>query len=218
MKPSVLDVYTKLNAKLLEFPALVDSLQRKDLDFLTKLMQWIQDVETICKESNLSETAELAGFRSKIVAQDLANTRRLAKKEKTKVASEIMYDLQHLVLSVSRPYERKIHECRDIVRQLLGIIQQSGAITYDSKIGFQVLVDSIWSMLSNQSQLKPGAAKLKSLIPEQDILRIIAEEIDLADWTSVSEAAPATMSEPVPQEPQEKPKIRRKKRAMPSAS
>ena len=183
MQKSILDITYNLKSKLLEFPSIVNSLEKKDFNFLSNLMMWIKDTEEILKTYNISETSELAGLRSRILSPRFSDTRNASvKKLQIKIASEVLYDVQNTVLKVLKPYETKIDECRELIRQLLSIVNQTGAIKYDDNIEFQNFINGIWSVFINHNQLKPGAVKLQTLISKTDISRIIAEEIKLEEW------------------------------------
>lgn len=183
MQKSILDLTYKLKAKLIEFPSIVNSLEKKDFNFLTNLLTWIKDTEEILKTYNISETSELAGLRSRILSPRFSESRNVSvKKLQIKIAAEVLYDVQNTVLKVLKPYETRIDECRELIRQLLSIVNQTGAIKYEDSIEFQIFINNIWNLFINHNQLKPGAVKLQTLISNTDILRIMAEEINLSDW------------------------------------
>jgi len=85
-------------------------------------------------------------------------------------------------MSVIKPYETNVNEARDLLKQLLSIVKQSGGIKYSDQLDFQVFITSIWQLFSTHEQLKPGTLKILTLISQIDALRIIAEEIDLIEW------------------------------------
>jgi hypothetical protein len=56
-------------------------------------------------------------------------------------------------------------------------------MVYDPATGdFQQFLENIWQVFASHQQLKPNAIKLQSYLPQHDILRLMAEEIDLQDW------------------------------------
>lgn len=183
MQTSSLTIVELLNAKLLEFPALVNSLKNKDYNFLELQEIWMKDTETILKNNRISECAVLAGFRSKIIAPLFAESqRRSAKKRQMQIASEVLFELQDTVISVIKPFEVKIREARDLLIHLLSILKQSGAIKYTDDSDFQSFILSIWKLLSTHEQLKPSTIKILTLVSQSDVLRIIAEETNLTEW------------------------------------
>lgn len=183
MQVSSLTIIESLKGKLLEFPGLVDSMKNREFNFLELLETWMKETEGLLKNFNISECAVIAGYRSKIVAPLFAEPqKRSTKKRQWQLASELLFDLQHTVVTVIKPYETKVNEARELLVQLLGIVKQSGAIVYTDQLNFQAFISSIWQLCSSHDQLKPGAAKILTLVSQVDVLRIIAEEIVLEEW------------------------------------
>lgn len=183
MKTSSLTIVESLKSKLLTFPALVDSLQQKDSNFLSLLQDWMKEAETILKNYNIAQCSEIAGLRSKIIAPLFAESkRRSTKKNQLQIASEVLYELQNIILLVIKPHEIKVNEARDLLIHLLSILKQSGAVKYSNGTNFQSFINQIWAIFSNHEQLKPGMVKILTLVPQIDALRIIAEEINLEEW------------------------------------
>ena len=183
MQASSLSIIESLKSKLLTFPALVDSLKNKDYNFLALLESWMKETETILKNNNISECSHIAGLRSKIIAPIFDESRgRSTKKRQLHVAADLMYELQSTVLSVIKPYEQKINEVRDLLKHLLSVLKQSGAIKYTDETDFQDFINKIWKLFSTHEQLKPSTVKILTLISQVDALRIIAEEINLKEW------------------------------------
>lgn len=182
MRTSSVVIIESLKTKLLEFPSLVNSLQNKDSSFLPNLERWMLEVELVMKNNNISEVSEIAGFRSKILVPLFAESQtRSSRKRQVHIASDNLYEIQKTVLSVLKPYEIKVDEAKDIILQLLIVLSQSDSVKYDG-IDFQGFLNQIWTVFATHEQLKPSTAKILSLIPQVDALRIIAEEINLEDF------------------------------------
>lgn len=183
MRKSVVNLVTVLKGSLIEFPALVTSLEEKEFSFLEKLFSWIKNTEDILTTHNISEVSEISGLRSKIIAPKFALDKRISlRKAQIKMASEVLYALQHTVLSVLNPYEAKIEESRETIRQLLIIVRQAEAIKYDKNKPFDHLVNEIWFFVVSNEQLSAGAVKLQITLSMTDIHLLLAEEINLEDF------------------------------------
>ncbi len=94
-----------------------------------------------------------------------------------------MYDAQNCVLNVLLPQERKMDECRDIARQLLALVSQTKALTYTSEVKFEDFIQRIWWYILADNDLKIGGVKLKSMLSELDIIMLMADEIDIKDFS-----------------------------------
>jgi hypothetical protein len=183
MQISSLSIIELLKRKLLEFPVLVDSLKNKEHNFLESLETWMKETETILKNHKITECAVISGYRSKIIAPLFAESqKRSARKRQLQQAAEILFELQHTIVSVIKPYEIRVNEARDLLIQILSIVKQSGAIRYTEQTVFQEFINNIWQVCSTNEQLKPATVKILTLVSRVDTLRIIAEEINLDEW------------------------------------
>jgi hypothetical protein len=184
MRKSQFILVSQLKEKLQEFPMIVSSLEKKDPHFVDKTMHWLKTSEDIFSTYNISEVSELAGFRSKIIAARMAEGRSTnIKKNQAKAASGILYDIQNTVLAVLIPYEKKINECREIVKQLLVLTAQTHTQIYDQSMPFEDFIRKIWLYILSDNDLKMGAVRLKSSLSEMDILMLMGDEIELNDFT-----------------------------------
>lgn len=183
MKRSIVHLARMLKAKQLEFPALVSSLERKEFSFMQDLVSWIKHTEQILADNNNSGAAELSGLRSRILAPRFSDERRAStKKLQLKIAAEVLYDVQHAVALELGPIEARVEEARVLVRQLLAIVAQSGAVVFDAAKPFEMFIDEIWRFVGANDQLKAGAIKLRSSLPSADIPILIADEVNTEDF------------------------------------
>jgi hypothetical protein len=184
MKKSQFILVSQLKEKLQEFPGIVSSLEKKDPHFIDKIMMWLKASENILSTYNISEVSEIAGFRSKIIAAKITDGRGVnIKKNQIKAASGILYDIQNTVLSVLISYEKKINECREIVKQLLVLTAQTHTQTYNQSLPFEDFLKKVWLYILSENDLRMGAIKLKSVLSEMDILMLMGDEIDLSDFS-----------------------------------
>lgn len=183
MKKSTIQLVNALKEKLLEFPGIVTKLDRKEIDFLSILLSWINKSEEILLSYNLSNVSELAGTRSKIIATKFSDNKGSSnKKLQLKIAAECLFDIQKIVLETLRPFELKVEESRALVRQLLLIVAQTDSIKYNHDLPFEVLINDIWQFIISNEQLKAGAVKLKTSLSFADIQLLFSEEINLEDF------------------------------------
>lgn len=184
MKKSVLDLVTRLQTKLLEFPSITDRLEKKDPYFVDFLLKWLKETEDIFSTHSISEVAALAGYRAKILSSNYNDTVKISlkKNERKRIASDCMLEIQSEVYKVLNPRLSNIEECRQLLRQLLNIISQNNIIKYDRMKPFDEFITELWNFIIAHEQLKPGAVKLKTFLPMNDIRLLIAEEVQLEDF------------------------------------
>ena len=183
MKKSQFILIKQLKEKLLQFPSIVSKLAKKDPYFIDSLLVWLKSAEDIFSSYNISAVSELAGFRAKILAARISNERGgNIKKKQIKAASDILYDLQSTVLTVLMPFEKKIDDCRELIKQLLTLLKQRGTIHYNPQVSFEVFVNSVWQTILMDNELSVGAIKLKSILSETDIIMVVGDEIEITEF------------------------------------
>lgn len=186
MRRSDVRVAADLRQLLLRFPELVDGLQSKDPRLPGRLEEWLKEGEEILKASGMPECARLAGFRSRLLApmHDTTGRRSSIRKRRYEVAAAMLFDVQAALLAVYSPIDERLQSCRDVVRQLLAAVEQTGVARYDAEAGFESFVNELWALLTTHEQLKPGMAKVRSLVSAIDARLLLAESIDLESWSA----------------------------------
>lgn len=76
------------------------------------------------------------------------------------------------------PSKTRINEARDAVRQLLGVAYQENMINQD--MDFTLLIQTLWNTFATHEQLKGISTRILVLVNQPDVLRLLAEEIDLS--------------------------------------
>ena len=183
MQVSKLTIIESLKHQLTAFPDLVNKLKNKDYNFLELLENWMIETETILKNNNIAQCSTIAGFRSKIIVPLFEETKgRSQKKKQMQIAAESMFEIQDTVLNVLKPFEQKVSEARDLLRHLLNVLKQSGAVKYTDEVNFQDFINIIFKLFLTHEQLKLSMVGILTLVSQIDILRIIADEIELHEW------------------------------------
>ena len=185
LKKSKLLFHRQLHADLLEFPALVNRLERKDAAFIPELFEWMRRAEEHLLAYQSRQAAEIAGMRSRILAGRHDEGHGIAKRKlQWKAAADSLFALQEVLQEVCVPLEKQLDEARELIRQLLLIVAQTGAFTYDSKRDFDAFLQEIWKFICGNEQLRAGAVKLKTVLSAEDIRLLMAEEINLEDFSA----------------------------------
>lgn len=180
---SIFQLNQQLSGLLLQVPELVDLFERKSPHALTRLMAWIDRTEEMLSSHRLTEAADFAGLKSRILAPIFDDDRHgTLRRRQLAIAIGLIHDFQDVLQQALRPRALKIAQARETARQLLQIVAQSGAIKYDPASAFEEMVERIWLLCTQHDQLKPLAAQLKVLLPTDDIRILLAEELDPADF------------------------------------
>ena len=177
LKP-LLDTVSESKAQLFLIPGIVDRIQRKESAALDNLVEWLKRTEDILQKFGFAQCAELAGLRSKLLTPEFTASQRASrKKEQLRIASEIIYDAQRVVLGLIEPLEEKTNEARDIINQILILVRPTGALDMDPSSSFTDFIQGVWHLLKTNEQVGGGIAKVLTLMNQADALRILAEEI-----------------------------------------
>jgi hypothetical protein len=180
---STLQLTRQLSDALLQFPALVRLFERRSTQALPQLLAWIDATENTLSGHRLVAAADIAGYKSRVLAPMFDDDRRgTLRRRQTAAASALLHELQHSVQDALQPHATKVEQARGIARQLLQIVAQSGAVPWDPASSFEDMVERIWLLCTSHDQLKPLSVQLKSLLSASDIRLLLAEEIDPADF------------------------------------
>jgi len=168
----------ELKSQLFIIPEIVDKIQKKENESVDFLLKWLRNNEYILHKHGYAECAEMAGLRSKLLTPEFIDARRtVKKKEKLRLASEIIYDSQSIILRLIRPLEEKLNEARIIINQILLVVKPWGIIEFDISSDFTNFIQGIWLMLKGNEHVGGGISKVLTLVNQSDAIRILAEEI-----------------------------------------
>jgi len=179
MNTSNINIYNDLLKQSVKVPQLVTQSANKDNAFLSNFIQWLMETEEIMKRHNLAKCSEVAGLRSKIIAESYSiESKPSKKKRQLSAATSVIYEAQRNLLDVIEPIGNKIEESREAIRQLLSVAYQANMINLN--LGFNQMIPQLWSSFLLHEQLKGATVRILALINQSDALRILAEEIDLS--------------------------------------
>jgi hypothetical protein len=139
--------------------------------------------EALLSGQGLIAAADLAGHKARILAAEYDEQRRSTlRRRQLAIAIGILYELQQSAQDALRPHAAKVQQARDLCRQLLQIVAQSGAVHYEPANDIATMIEQISALCISHEQLKPLAAQLRALLPTDDIRLLLAEEIEPLDF------------------------------------
>ena len=183
MLKSRLYLARQLSDHILEIPELVDQFAAKSPDAVNLLLAWFDRVEAIMLNNRMIEAAMIAGYKSQIIAPALDDRRGMnLRKRQQAVAISLVHQIQEGMAMALRPHLAKIDQARDIANQLLQIVAQAKVIQLGVNLEIRQLAEQIWNVCVNHDQLKPLAVQLKTILSQDDVIWLLAEEIEPADF------------------------------------
>ncbi len=177
LKP-LLDAVSQSKTQLFLISGIVDQIQRKESAAPDNLVEWLKTTEDILQKFGYAQSAELAGLRSRLLTPEFTTSQRAArKKERLRIASEIVHDAQRVVLGLITPLEEKTDEARTLINQILLLVRPTCVLDFDPSSNFTDFVQGVWHLLKSNEQVGGGIARVLTLVNQGDALRILAEEI-----------------------------------------
>lgn len=182
---STFQIDRRLSEQLLQLPDIVRQFERKSPGAMPELMQWIDSSENMLSGYRMTQAADLAGLKALIIAPAFEDdTRGKLRRRQQAVAVGLLHQMQDAIQQGLRPHALKMQQSRELVRQLLQVVAQSGAVHYDAEHGVEALVEQIWALCIGHEQLKPIAAQLRTLLSHDDIRLLLVEEVDPIDFVT----------------------------------
>lgn len=187
MQKSTLHLVQELTSLLLKFPELVTQFERKEPRVLLQLREWIDKAEELLSSYGIVASAELAGIRANILSPQYSDERKSSlRKRQMSAAVDQLDALQKCLQEALLPHAEKLQQSRDLIKQLLTMVSQSGGIGYQHSGGVEQLIDEVWALICHHEQLKASAVQLKSQLSRDDIRLILAQEINPAEFPVVA--------------------------------
>lgn len=180
---STLAIVRRLSDRLLLIPGIVRAFERKSPGAIAELLRWIDDTEAAMSGHGMVGAADLAGLKARILAPGFDQERRIgARRRQFAAAVALVHDLQQATQDALAPLSAKVEQTRGMVRQLLQIVAQSGAVQFHPANDATAMVEEIWALAIAHEQLRPIVAQMRSLLPTDDIRMLLAEEFDPLDF------------------------------------
>ena len=181
MIKSVIDPANALQEKLFEIPSYVTAFEQKDPTVLTQWLQWIEALEALFKSYNFTQCAEIAGYRASIITTHYSAIEKRREKRKALhyAAVKSVQPVQQILSDKYHELHEKIEHVRTLIKQILIPAKDAGMITYDNKTDFTLFIETLLVQFKAHEQLRPSINNAMALLGKYDVIRIIAEEINL---------------------------------------
>lgn len=181
MKPSKLELVNNLKSQLLKVPDLVDSFSQKKPEALKGWVSWIQTSEIILKQHNHTACSRLAGLRAEIERVTLlSDKQRRSRKNRLSAAISTVNPAQEVVSDIYDSNNQIVEEVRSLIKQILIPAKEAGLINYDVSTDFSDYLETLLNNFKQHQQLSPLLSRAIASIGKYDVLRLLAEEIDLS--------------------------------------
>ncbi len=176
----MLEMRNVLYDQLMQVNVLVNGFETKAPTILEDWMHWLKETEELCKRYNLSECAELAGYRSLILHERSLHDTSVNSKRKRIFSKtlETIQPVQAICVGRFKKLDEKVESVRSLIRQILVPAKEAGCIRYDPEVDFTDYLESLLQQFRNHEQLAAGINGAIALVGKRDVILILAEEID----------------------------------------
>jgi len=173
----------QLTGLLLELPALTTALERRQANAVPQLVDMLRRSEHILLTSRMRQAAGLAASRAALAAVRLEEVDSRIRTRERRCALQQIGLIGAALSEALTPVEQRIESARLTARQLLQLVAASGAISLNGDRDLMGLCERIWQLALGHDQLKSLAMQIRIALNRQDILLLLAEEIDPADFS-----------------------------------
>ncbi len=171
---------------LLRIPRLVDSLEQRDPNFVQKVRQWLTVVEEVLVNNRMPLGGNIAALRGTLNATERGafppgltfHGRPTARKIKEATGADVVRRAGELISNALQDDVSRIAEAERLSHQLLALGKSMGLIVggINDSAPTQKLKD-LWKTLSADPNIAPGAARLESLVGQNDALILLDRAI-----------------------------------------
>ena len=197
-----------LKALLMQLPKLVDLFEGQSVYFTRDLKIWLKKVEECFGSNRRSEVGKIAGLRGEVISaelgvwrdnaycleENLSGKRRGTKKKIVRaIGGQVLKQSEEIISRVIEPLETAVDEAKNTMNQLLLLAVQNGVV--DNKLlNDGNSLREIWTLMVQDSQLRPGTQKILSLVTIPEVLCLISDILE--DWKRQAKAEEYQHSNP----------------------
>lgn len=178
MKTSIIEKHTFFETSIFKVGLISELLRSKSSRFLDELERWLSENETILKQFGLQEASRLSILRNQLF---VAKSKDIPQKRKHQMmeAANCLEAAHTILLNLHEPIKGKIQQGREAIQQIIILTNGQPAYQRNGQDSFNKHIKIVWAKLKADPQFSSVALQLQTILPEIDILRIIAEEIEL---------------------------------------
>lgn len=172
---SNIELHNALNKQYDEIHRVNYLLNKKDLDCVEKLENWLLKTETILKEYDLKERVLISQFIGQFkIERSRKDTIMTKKNRELNAVSQVIEPTKQTVMKILEPMNQKISECENLVKRMLA----QKDFNYNNGIDYRDYVMAVWRTLLNDNTTCCHAEKVLELIGEDDALQLISKNIN----------------------------------------
>jgi len=179
---SYIKIYETLNSQFAKITEVANSIKSKEGNYVNTLKQWFLSTEQLLKSYNIEESIEIAGFRGQLMITEFAMHKEDDTKDNTKSSAllELVEPIKDTMINAISPLELRIRDCESIIKELLAEQLELNLYSWNNGLNYRDFIQAVWRTLLKQENTKERAKKVKELIGEDDVLKLISDQIKIS--------------------------------------
>ncbi len=175
---SSIKLYNDLNDQFIKIHRITYLLNKRDLECMNVLENWIESTVTILKDNNLNESKLISQFRGQLVIERLRTDKKIPKRKREfNAVTKIINPLKETILKIIDPVSDKIKESEIIVNRMLSFKN----FNWNEGLNYRDYILAVWRTLLNEHKTQVDAERVLKLIGEDDALKLIANRLKPAN-------------------------------------
>ncbi|PTX64020.1 hypothetical protein C8N46_101630 [Kordia periserrulae] len=178
MKTSIIEKNNFFEASIYKVELISELLRSKSSRFLAEIERWLSENQQALKQFGLVESSRMSILQNQLF---VAKTNDVPQKRRhvLMVGANCLESAHSVLTGLHEPIKTKLTNGRETIQQILMMVKENPAYQQSPQENFNQYVKNTWKRLRQDSQFTAVAMQLQTLLPEVDIYRIIAEEIEL---------------------------------------
>ncbi len=171
-----LDKRNSLRSLLLQVSEHVNLFSNRDVSASSKWLVWLNNAESVLKEYNYPECAQLSGLRSSILSsQHYPNTATSHRKQIDEACIATINPAQQILSNIYDVLNVKVENAYSFFRQVIVTMKSKNLINLDGVTDMTDYINNLLRQLSLNEQLSTGINGIIASIGKADAVRVIAD-------------------------------------------
>ncbi|MEM6722279.1 MAG: hypothetical protein AAF611_23330 [Bacteroidota bacterium] len=178
MKTSIIEKNTFFEASIFKVGLISDLLRSKSSRFLVEIERWLLENQKVLKQYGYVESSRMGILQNQLFvakSKDIPQKRR----HLLMIGANCLESAHEVLAVLHEPIKNKLMNGRETIQQILVMISENPVYQQKPQENFNQYVKNTWKRLRQDAQFSAVAVQLQTVLPEVDIYRIIAEEIEL---------------------------------------
>lgn len=178
MKTSIIEKHTFFETSILKVGLISELLRSKSSRFFAEIERWLSENEEALKQFGFAESSRFSILRNQLFVsqnKDIPNKR----KHQFMVSANCLEAAHDVLANLHEPIKNKIGQGKEAIQQILVLIKDQPEYQKNDRESFNKYIKVVWAKLRKDPQFSSITLQLQTVLPEVDIYRIIAEEVEL---------------------------------------